>query len=232
MTRIPIMALVTTTLLAHGQVAGAGAGAGDEEVQWVTPSRARLEIALGTHLWPGVGELEGPGGGSFDEAGFDINFAAHWPVMRFPESELLLGVDLGGFTGESNIQYLVEDLATRGGYLVPSVKWMFAGRHRYSLDAGLGLYTVDIAEIVSEFPYYFETEIWQRTGTGGFVGATVDFGGGRPHRGDGVMLAVKVHFFDLGSVRDDDTSLPPVLGADAGDLGGPVYSLLVGYRWR
>jgi hypothetical protein len=204
----------------------------DETVDWVTPSRWRLEIALGAHVWPSLGALEPQWGGKFDDAGFDLNFAWHWPVTRFANGELLVGADIGLFSSDSNIGFIYGDLTARGAYLTPSLKWMFGRRHRYSLDAGLGYYSVDFAEVVGGFPDYYETQVWERSSAGGYLGATVDFGGAFEERRSGLMLALKVHFFDLGSVRDDDPFLPPVLGPGAGDLGGPVYSLLVGYRWR
>lgn len=219
-------------VMAHGQATAEGADGADEEVQWVTPLRARYEIAVGAHLWPTAGELDPVAGGTFDDVGLDINLAAHWPAMRFGKSELLVGVDLGVLTGESNVRFIAEDLSLRGGYLTPSVKWMAGGRNRYSLDAGIGYYMVDIAEVVGGVGGFYETQLWESSSIGGYLGASVDFGAARPDRRHGLMLAMKVHFFDVGRVGDDDAFLPAVLGSDSGSLGGPVYSLLVGYRWR
>ena len=203
----------------------------EDDIDWVTTSRGRYEIAIGAHSWPALANLEPAGDGQFDEVGCNINLAAHWPVRRFDESELLAGIDLGLFSNESNIRFLSDSLVARNGYLAPSVKWMFGNRHRYSLDAGIGYYLQDITEIAGNYPMYWETQLWEESAVGGYVGGTIDFRGGEPARSRGVMMSLKVHFVDFGTVRDEDF-LPRTLGQDAGRLGGPVYVYQLGYRWR
>lgn len=202
-----------------------------DDVEWVTTSRGRYEIAIGGHSWPGLAELDTARDGEFDEGGFNISFAAHWPVRRFAASELLVGVDAGLFANESDIRFISDSLIARNGYLVPSVKWMFGDRHRYSLDAGVGYYLQDIAEVAGEYPMNWETQLWEDSALGGYVGGTVDFGGGVPSNSRGVMMSLKVHLVDFGTVRDEGP-LPPTLGQDAGRLTGPIYMYQVGYRWR
>ncbi len=204
----------------------------DEDTQWVTTSRPRYEIAIGVHSWPGIASIDPVGEGSFDETGFNISLAAHWPLWRFDNSELLIGGDLGLFTNESSIPFITEDIVARAGYLGPSVKWMFGSNHRYSLDAGAGYYLLDIAEVAGEYPAFFETQLWEDAAIGAYVGGTLDFRGGRPGRNRGVMLSVKVHLVEFRQVRDETPFFPATLGQDAGDIAGPVYMLQVGYRWR
>lgn len=202
-----------------------------DDVEWVTTSRPRYEIAIGGSHWPGLADLDAARDGEFDEAGFSLNLAMHVPVRRFAESELLVGVDLGVITNDSNIRFISEPLTARNGYLAPSVKWMFGHTHRYSLDAGVGYYLQDIAEVITDYPLYGETQLWEESAVGAFVGGTIDFRGGEPSRSHGWMMSLKVHFADFGTVRDEGR-LPPTLGQDAGRLGGPVYIYQVGYRWR
>lgn len=202
-----------------------------DDVEWVTTSRGRYEIAIGAHSWPGIADLDAAGGGEFEPVGFNLGLAAHWPVRRFAASELLAGLDLGLFTNDSDIRFISDSLTARNGYLVPSVKWMFGRRHRYSLDAGAGYYLADITEIYSDYPLYGETVLWEEGAVGGYLGATLDFRGGEPSRSRGAMMSLKVHFVDFGTVRDEGR-LPPTLGQDAGRLEGPVYMYQVGYRWR
>lgn len=204
----------------------------DEEIDWVTTSRGRYEIALGAHSWPGIADLQPAREGAFDELGFNLSIAGHWPVWRFDESELLLGVDLGFFSNDSNVRFVTEDVFARAGYLVPSFKWMFGRKHRYSLDAGVGYYLVDIVELAGAYPLTVETELWEEGAVGGYVGITVDIGGGHPARNRGVMLSFKTHFVDFGSAGDQTALLPQTLGSNAGDLTGPVYMMQLGYRWR
>jgi len=220
-----LTALVAALLLADSAVLA------QDDVEWVTTSRGRYEMAIGVHSWPGLTDVDAARDGEFDETGFNVNLAAHWPVRRFADSELLAGVDLGVMTNDSNIRFISEPLSARNAYLVPSLKWMFGRRHRYSLDAGVGYYMQDIAEVLVEYPLYGETVLWEEAAAGGYIGGTVDFRGGDPARSHGVMMSLKVHFVNFDTVRDEGR-LPPTLGQDAGPLTGPIYMAQVGYRWR
>jgi len=202
-----------------------------DDVEWVTTSRGRYEVAIGAHSWPGLAGLGVARDGEFDEVGFNISLAAHWPVRRFAASELLAGVDVGLFANESDIRFISESLIARNGYLVPSVKWMAGDRHRYSLDAGVGYYLQDIAEVAGEYPMNWETQLWENGALGAYVGGTIDFGGGMAANSRGLMMSLKIHLVDFGTVRDEGR-LPPTLGQDAGRLSGPIYMYQVGYRWR
>ena len=217
--------------LAGALVVPASVSRAQDDVEWVPTHRGRYEIAIGGHIWPGLAGLDSARDGEFDEAGFNISLAAHWPVRRFADSELLAGVDLGILTNDSNIRFISETVSARNAYLAPSLKWMFGRRHLYSLDAGLGYYMQDIAEVVSEYPLFWETVLWEEAGPGGYIGGTIDFGGGDPARSRGLMMSVKIHFVDFGTVRDEGR-VPPTLGQDAGSLAGPIYMAQVGYRWR
>ena len=219
------------TLLAAALLAPESGPLAQDDVEWVTTYRGRFEMAIGAHSWPALTELEAAAAGEFDEVGFNITLAAHWPVRRFADSELLAGLDLGILTNDSNIRFITESVTARNAYLVPSMKWMFGHRHRYSLDAGLGYYIQDIAEVMVEYPLYAETVLWEEASPGGYVGGTLDFRGGDPSRSRGFMLSLKVHFVDFGTVRDEGR-LPPTLGQDAGSLAGPIYVAQFGYRWR
>jgi len=204
----------------------------DDDIEWVTTSRGRYEIAIGAHSWPGIAELQPARGGDFDDVGLNVSMAGHWPLHRFDHSELLVGVDLGLFSNDSNIRFVTEELYSRAGYLTPSVKWTFGQKHRYSIDAGAGYYLVDMVELAGDYPLTVETELWEEGAIGGYIGVTVDIGGGDPARNRGVMFSFKTHFVDFGSVRDENALLPPTFGGSAGDLSGPVYMLQIGYRWR
>lgn len=193
----------------------------------------RWEASLGLHAWPAIADIEPFAGGEFDNVGLNIAFAVHVRTRQKDDRELMLGVDLGMFPTDSNIRLFTEDVTARGLYLTPSLKWMFGkNRHRYSLDAGIGYYLVDIAEVASLDFGYSEVELWQSSGVGGYVGGTWDIGSRDPLKTRGWMLALKVHYFDLGTVRDENPALPARLGPAAGDLKGPVYQLQFGYRWR
>ena len=219
-------AVIAAAILAPGTASRA-----QDDVEWIMTSRGRYEIAIGAHSWPALANLDAARGGEFDEGGFNISLAAHWPVRRFANSELLAGVDVGLFANESDIRFISESLIARNGYLLPSVKWMFGERHRYSIDAGVGYYLQDIAEVAGEYPIIWETQLWEEGAIGAYLGATVDFLGGLPSKSRGAMMSLKIHLVDFGTVRDEGR-LPPTLGQDAGRLTGPIYMYQVGYRWR
>ena len=219
------------TALAAALLVPEGASLAQDDVEWVPTYRGRYEMAIGAHSWPGLEEIDAARDGEFDPVGFNVNLAAHWPVRRFAGSELLVGLDLGIMTNDSNVRFLSEPVSARNAYLVPSLKWMFGHGHRYSLDAGIGYYMQDIAEVLVEYPLYAETVLWEDGAPGGYIGGTVDFRGGDPARTHGLMMSVKVHFVEFGTVRDEGR-LPPTLGQGAGALAGPIYMAQVGYRWR
>lgn len=192
-------------------------------------ARMRAEVFIGAHAWPGLGDLTPLTEGRFDDAGFTLGAAMHWPLERFRGLKLSVGVDIALFATESDIDFREEPLIARGAWLVPSVRW-YPGRGRHSIDAGFGVYLVDIAEVTGEYGLFVETEVWEQTGFGGFIGASWNLGASTA--ASGLTVAIRVHHFDLGTVRDDDPFLPATLGADAGSMSGPVYQLQLGYRWQ
>ena len=62
---------------------------------WVTSSQPRWEVAIGTHSWPGLADLNVARDGSFDEVGLNLSFAGHMPVRRLGRGQLYAGLDLG-----------------------------------------------------------------------------------------------------------------------------------------
>ena len=205
--------------------------ADDEDVTvWVTRSGPRFEAALGVQSWPALSDLDVAQDGSFDNIGFNLGMAVHFPWKRIGRSELLAGVDLAFLSNESDIGFTSDTLVARNAYITPSLKWMFA--NSYSLDAGIGYYYLDMAEIAGEYPAYFETRLWDEGAVGGYVGATVDIPNRDPSKNHGISINLKVHFVEFGRVSDELIVAPVTLGPDAGDLSGPIYAIQFGYRWR
>lgn len=192
---------------------------------------SRFEIAIGTHSWPGVAEIKSLRGGSFDEIGFSLSAAAHFPWRRTGDGLLMAGVDIGLFSNDSNILLHTDTLISRGGYIAPSVKWKPDANGNWSLDAGLGYYVVDIAEVLADY-LYFEYAVWQDGAIGGFVGVTWDRAPSTPDKQRGLTASFKAHMANFGEVRDENESLPARFGPNAGKLLGPVYQFEIGYRWQ
>ena len=192
----------------------------------------RWGIALGGNSWPAAADIEPLVGGGFDDLGPVLEFSVHFRTTQTPKSELLTGIDFGVFSSESNIPLFTETLTARGMYITPSLKWMFGKKHRYSLDAGAGYYLVDIAEIENSGWSNTEVMVWENDAFGGYIGGTWDIGSDNPEKTHGISLGLKVHFFDLGQVSDQNPFAPPRFGTSAGNLEGPVYQLQIGYRWR
>jgi len=60
-----------------------------------------------------------------------------------------------------------------------------------------------------------------------------DIGAGRPEHNSGIFLGLRVHFADFGRVYDkQNAAFFPTLGANAGDLDGPLYMFRIGYSGR
>lgn len=190
---------------------------------------SRFELWLGATSWPALNDLQPVAAGSFDQVGFGVGGGFHVPVKVYENSELLLGVDAFISATESNISGVIDDLMARHLYFGGSAKWRFGAARNYSLDAGLGFHLADIAEVDSDYYGTIESESWQSSRIGGFVGATWDLGMSRPGKSRGFFLGLKVHFVDFGVVQDEDAFLRPLLGPSAGDLDGPIYMLQLGY---
>jgi len=194
---------------------------------------SRWDVSLDLPMWPSLSDLQPIGGGSFDGVGFGIGVSAHWPVKELVNSELLLGVDGSIAATPSNIRGTFESLLARQFYLGGSAKWMFGGRRNLSLDAGLGYYEIDMAQVDSEWYGTLEHEHWSTSKLSGFIGATWDIGAGRPDHDSGFFIGLRVHFADIGRVYDEEF-VPgrATLGADAGRLDGPLYLLRAGLSGR
>lgn len=196
--------------------------------------RVRLGIAAGFDVWRDLGDLRANAPGEFDSGGFVVDFAAHWRIKEGRSSDLLFGLDFGGFANDSDIHHRREDLLARGMYLTPSIKWQFltARGRRHSVDAGLGYYLVDIAEVESSRFGYSEDQLWEDTSIGAYVGATIDFTDSERERRGGFTLGAKLHFLDFEDVRDEEPFVVfGTLGPNAGRLRGPVIAVQFGYAF-
>lgn len=225
----PLVFLIVSTVLpcvaAQGQFSEPGGA-----------RRARMEAFLGYQHWDALSQLQPAAGGGFDSGGFNLGGAFHWRMHERNTTDLLIGLDVALFTNESNVHHIREELTSRGMYITPSMKWMFADGTgpRYSLDIGLGYYLVDIAEVeLYDFGGYAEDELWEDSAFGGFIGAGIDFPTATSDRRGGFSMSAKIHFFDLGSVNDEGfrSIVSGTLGSGTGDLSGPVVMLQFGYHW-
>lgn len=207
----------------------ASPGMAEPEPRHVTSGR--YEVWLGMTRWPAMSDVQPLAAGEFDEVGFGLGGAFHGPLKQFENSELLVGVDafVGGTV--SNVRGVIDDLIARDLYLGASLKWALGATRGLQLDAGLGFHLVDMAQVSARY-LGLEYETWESTRVGAFVGATWDVWAGRENRSSGLSLAFKVHYVDLGTVRDEDILLVPLLGPNAGKLDGPLYVLQIGYSGR
>lgn len=205
------------------------AGLADDEPP--APMGTHYEIWLGMSSWPALGDLQPAASGEFDNVGFGVGGAIHWPVAQFDESDLLLGID--GYIGAtgSNSRGFIGDMHARQLYLGGAVRWAFGERRNIFADAGLGYYLVDIAEVSDDWPGG-EDEAWQASRVAASLGLSWDVGAGRDGRRSGWMLGIKAYYADLGTVHDEDGFGLPMLGTDAGRLDGLAYLLQVGYSGR
>ncbi len=185
----------------------------------------RFELSVGLHSWPDVEDLQPRAGDKLHKVRFNVACAVHWPVKQHGDGDLLLGFDLGLFPNKS-------DIFAGGGYLLPSVKWRPSEDRTLSVDAGFGIYRVDIAEIAGDARLFSGTDSGKRNGLGGFFGGTWNNASARRAYNRGLMTSFEVHFVDLGTVNGQDLQPPLALEADAGKLDRGFYQLHSGYRWE
>ncbi len=194
--------------------------AADESVA-PTAGRWSGTATFGLVTWSDLRALDPAVGGSFDSLGFVVEFAAHKHVTRWGSADVLVGADFAVFATQSDIPGITEDFTQRGLYLTPSIKFRFGERSsKYlNLEAGLGLYQVDFAELKCDEDIFNNIECIELTVPydenilGGYLGITGGFGGG-------FIMGLKVHFADFGEVT--------ALGPDTGDLKGPIYIFSLG----
>ncbi len=178
-------------------------------------------VTAGLMSWSDLNHLEPAAGGGFDSLGFVVEMAGYKHVARWGPADVLIGVNLGIFATQSNVPGILEDFTQRGLYLTPSMKLRFGerGRRYLNLEAGLGWYQVDIAELICGSDPFNNTvcieiaEPYDEDTLGGYLGITGGSGGG-------FIMGLKVHFADFGNVTG--------LGPDTGDLKGPIYMLSLG----
>ena len=175
----------------------------------------------GLMTWSDLRNLEPAAGGDFDSVGFIVELAGHKHVARWGPADVLIGVDLGIFATQSDIPGITEDFTQRGLYLTPSMKFRFGERSRryLNLEAGLGWYQVDFAELICDDDNFNNivcieiAEPYDQDTLGGYLGISGGFGGG-------FIMGLKVHFADFGKVTG--------LGPDTGELNGTFYILSLG----
>lgn len=198
-----------------------------------------LVFGLGPVYWPGVHDLDPSGSpyaselGRFHTWGFGLEFAYQRRVARPGGVDLLLGGDIGLFSNESSAEFdayiypfggtVDGQLYSRGLFLTPSIRFVPGGTQhwRFSFGAGAGFYMVDFTELLDGF--FEANELFSESSFGGYlsVGADRRLSQDRPRWR--LRLETKVHFVDFGSA---DSYAP-----GAGDLTGPIDTLLIGFVW-
>ena len=192
-----------------------------DEAEPYAPGHWSGTATFGLMTWSSLRNLEPAAGGGFDSLGFVVEFAGHKHVTRFGSADVLIGMDFGIFATQSDIPGITEDFTQRGLYLTPSMKFRFGERSRryLNLEAGLGWYQVDFAELICNEDIFNNivcieiAEPFDEDTLGGYLGITGGFGGG-------FIMGLKVHFADFGEVTG--------LGPDTGDLKGPIYIFSLG----
>ena len=186
----------------------------------------RAELWLVVTNWPSLEQLGPDEGGAFDSVGFGLGGALYVTVREFATSDFLVGIDGFIAANDSNVRGVFDDLLSRQLYLGAAAKWAFGDERGFSLDAGIGYYLVDMAEVGDAWSSY-EREVWETDRLGANVGVTWDIPAYSLGSTGRWMLGVKAHFADFGTVNG-----PWPVGPDAGKLDGPLYTLQIGYGMR
>ena len=182
-------------------------------------SRWAFTTSLGVSSWDALQDLDPEAGGGFNSVGWNIDFGAHRGVTHWGPAEVLLGADFGLFGTEGDIPALRGDFTQRGLYLTPSAKFRYGERARTYLDLelGIGWYKVDIVELnCSSYGCSDYNEPFDSDELGAYVGVTAGLG-------PWFIVGLRAHMADFGEVSG--------LGADAGELTGPIYTLNIGAAW-
>ena len=197
--------------------------AADESVT-SAPGHWSGTATFGLMTWSDLRDLEPAAGGGFDSVGFIVELAGHKHVTRWGPADVLIGVDFGISATQSDIPGITEDFTQRGLYLTPSMKFRFGERSRryLNLEAGLGWYQVDFAELIcnedisNNIVCIEIAEPFDEDTLGGYLGISGGFE-------SGFIMGLKVHFADFGEVTG--------LGPDTGDLRGPIYVFSLGFAF-
>ncbi len=192
-----------------------------DESEPYAPGHWSGTATAGLMIWSDLRDLEPAAGGGFDSLGFAVEFAGHKQVTRWGSADVLVGADFGIFATQSDIPGITEEFTQRGLYLTPSLKFRFGERSRkyLNLEAGLGWYQVDFAELICDEDIFNNVvcieiaEPYDEDTLGGYLGISGGFGGG-------FIMGLKVRFVDFGKVTG--------LGPDTGDLKGPIYIFSLG----
>lgn len=192
----------------------------------------RGDISLDMPMWPALTDLEPVAGGAFDTTGFGIGGSVQWPFRHFTNSDLLVGIDGSIAATDSSISGFIGDVLARQFYLGGSLKWLFGDARSVSLDLGVGYHELDMAQVASSWTGTMEHEHFSESTASGYIGGTWDIGAARPDHDSGLMLGLRVHFVDFGTISDDPRYFQSLLGRDAGKLDGPMYMVRVGYSSR
>lgn len=203
----------------------------DDDTDEPPTNKMRGEIWLAVSLWPGLSDLQPVAGGSFNDVGYGLGGSVHWPLKSMQSADVWLGVEGAVMATDSDIPVLLDELLARDAYMAASIKLRLGAARKISVDGGLAYHLLDITQLETDWDTSAEFESWEGSAIGPFLGMTWDLGAGKPGGESGVTLGARVHFLDLGTVRDEDVLASVVLGRDAGELDDPMFAVQVGYRW-
>ena len=183
-----------------------------------------FRIGLNYSSWNGLGDLEPAGSaGPFDTTGNGLEFEAYTSIAKMENNWLFAGVNIG-FLG-FNTSLLEPDFPDKSAldatHIDALLKYRFGepDQNYLDLDAGLGYYLASTQYIQCYvIPDCLSAEADVGV-LGGFVGLS-----GRVTKG--LVIGARAHYADFGTIE--------AIGADSGDLKGPIYTVYVDWefgRW-
>jgi hypothetical protein len=189
---------------------------------------ATANLALGYQKWSAPADLDTEPLGKFDDSGLNAVASINWRWRELDHGVLLFGGDLGFMSNESNIRAPgdIGDLAADIMYLTPSITWSLGGRRskRLNLEAGAGLYWAEIKEFWNTgYSVAAGTQHFDEISPGGYLGISVDYPLPFKKKAWALNVGARIHYADFGSVE--------ALGANLGDLDGPITTFQVGMKY-
>ena len=183
-----------------------------------------FRIGLNYSSWDGLGDLEPAGsGGPFETTGNGLEFEAYTSIAKMENNWLFAGVNIGflGFNTSLLEPDFPDNSALDATHIDALLKYRFGepGQNYLEVDVGLGYYLASTMHIqCSVIPDCFNAEADVDV-LGGFVGLS-----GRVMKG--LVIGARAHYADFGTIE--------AVGADSGDLNGPIYTVYLGWefgRW-
>ncbi|MDH3275154.1 MAG: hypothetical protein OEM99_11520 [Gammaproteobacteria bacterium] len=179
-----------------------------------------VRIGLNYSSWDGLGDLEPAAGGPFETSGNGLEFEVYSSIAKMENNWLLAGATIGllGFNTSLLEGDFPDESALDATHVDVFLKYRFGepDQNYFDIDVGLGYYVASTMYIQCRvIPNCLNAKADVGV-LGGFVGLS-----GRVMKG--LVIGARAHYADFGTIE--------AVGADSGDLKGPIYTVYVDWEY-